>query len=159
MQSQEISDLNLQLEVEKLRLTKTQKELQELNRSLGKGNPILDLNNRINAKQTELNATQRLLARVQEKNPEEPISYSQIMEALANQSADSLWLTRIDLYPSSINLSGQTTKPESIPTYIDNMSTDPLLSSRFDGLNIERDPEDDRIVNFQLTNGSYRNAK
>ncbi len=158
-QTQEISALKLQLDVEKLTLSKTQEELQQLNRSLGKGNPIADLNNKISNKQKELNATQRLLAKVQQKNPEKPVSYSKILEALSNQSADSLWLTQIDLYPRTIALSGKTTKAESIPIYIENMSQSELLNSRFDGLNIERDTEDSRIINFQLTNGSYQNAQ
>ena len=158
IQEKEQKALTQQLSKENEALSKIQTSLQILNKELGKGEPVENLNNLIVRRQKELAVSKKLLSRVNRKPPTKTVSYSKVLAALSRQKTDSLWLTKIKLSPSSISLSGQTTKPKSIPSYINNMGKDPVLSSQFEDLSIERDKQDPRLINFQMSNGHYYNA-
>ena len=139
-------------------LEKTQSTLQAVSKNLGKQNSLKNLDQELSKKQNELNVSRKLLARVETKSPNKPVIYSDVLAALSTQKAKSLWLTQINLSPTTINLAGQTTQPDSIPIYINDMSQNQVLASQFENLTIERDKQDPRFVHFQMTNGTYNNA-
>jgi len=158
IQESEQQTLNSQLASEKILLEKTQTSLNQLNQALAKEHNIDNINQLIIKRQKELIASRKLLAKVSSRPDSKPVSFSKVLIALSKQKADKLWLTNIDLYPDSISLRGLTTKPNSIPIYINNLAKDALLSSQFDDLTIERDKQDDRFVHFFMKNGHYQNA-
>lgn len=155
----ELNNANKTLIEQKQLLEKTQLSLQAISKNLGKSLRTKNLDQALITKQNELNASRRLLAKVESTSPEKPVLYSEILAALSTQQAASLWLTEIKLSPATIGLSGQTTKPDSIPSYINSMSKNSVLASRFEELTIKRDKQDSRFVNFQMTNGRYNNAR
>lgn len=155
IQEKELHAARQQLVIENETLSKVQVSLLGINKTLGKDNSSNNLNNLIIRRQKELMASKQLLSQVNNKSPDKAVSYSKILAALSRQKTDSLWLTQINLSPSSINLRGQTTKPKSIPSYINNMAKNQTLSSQFEGLTIERDETDSRLVNFTMSNGMY----
>ncbi len=158
LQSSEISQLENQLAQSKQKVNQTQASLEQLSKRLGVQTSLKDLDSTINQRQAELAASRKLLNKVEQTAPSEPILYSQILAALSKQPAKSLWLTQIRLTPTTIDLAGQTTLPESIPSYINEMSKSAVLASRFDDLKIERNSENTKLVKFEMTNGRYNNA-
>ncbi|MDQ7049347.1 MAG: hypothetical protein Q9M92_07290 [Enterobacterales bacterium] len=154
----EISSLQSKLK----EVTKTHNEVQAsmlaLQKRLQQQGKIKDLNKTIAIKQKELVAVKRLLVRVNSQATAKPVEYSKILKALSLLKSASLWLTKINLYPASISLAGQTTQAKLIPRYISRMSKDPLLSSQFEDLSIERDTEDKRLIRFRMSGGRYKNV-
>jgi len=150
------------LETKLKQVTKTHDELQAsmqaLQKKLRKEGKIENLNNAITQKQRELVAVKRLLIRVNNQTTSKPVEYSKILKALSLLKSPSLWLTKINLYPTSINLTGQTTQAQLIPSYINEMSKNRLLSSQFEDLSIERDSKNKRLLNFKMTGGRYKHV-
>ncbi len=158
IQNKEQQQLKQQLVSNNNELNKIQISFQEIQKSRGKIDPMEDLNNQISRKQNELVTSNKLLARVTNQTPIKPINYSEVLAALSKQKISALWLTKINLNQNIISLTGQTTKPTSIPIYIDAMADDSVLRSQFEDLQIERDLNDSRVINFSINNGHYKNA-
>ncbi|MBV1909451.1 MAG: hypothetical protein KUG78_09015 [Kangiellaceae bacterium] len=159
VKEKELSALQSKLVEQNELLSKTQTSLQSLSKKIGRSSSIKELDRQLVKKQNELKASRQLLSNVENTSPSEAVIYSEILAALSGHHAESLWLTKIQLGPKTIDLSGQTTKPESIPLYIDGMSNHVVLASQFDNLIIERDKQNTQLVHFQMTNGRYKNAK
>jgi MSHA biogenesis protein MshI len=158
LQNSELTQQQQRLAESKQLLQQTQTALQALSQRLGVASKTEDLDKTIERKQAELLASRKLLNKVEKTSPVKPVLYSQVLSALAQQKAQALWLTQIKLSPKGIDLAGQTTNPESIPTYIDQMSNNVILASHFENLSIERSKKNKRLVLFQMTNGRYSNA-
>lgn len=158
LQNQQLSQLEQQFTDNQIKLQKTQELIKKIQKQRGKTSPTQNIQKQILRKQKELVASKKLLAKVINKKAIKPVSYSQVLNALSQQKEKRLWLTKIDLYPESINLTGQATDPAAIPAYIAKMATNNLLSSEFEEFQIKRDINDRRIVNFSMNNGRYKNA-
>jgi len=158
IQNQQLAQLNQQLSDNQSELTKIQFIIKKLQKQREKKQSPENIEKRILRKQKELISSKKLLAKVINKKPTKPVSYSSVLSALSQQKINSLWLTKIDLYPETINLTGQTTNPSSIPNYISSMSDNEVLNSEFKEFKIERDENDSRIVNFSMNSGRYKNA-
>ncbi len=158
LQQKQYGTLDQQLTNNKKELEKIQTSLQKLQMSHKKKKTALSLEQQIVNKQNRLIASKQLLSSVVSKSPSQVTPYSEVLWALSNQKIDSLWLTKISLYPDSISLSGQTTKPKSIPSYISAMATDEVLSSQFEEFIIERNQTDPRVVNFSMSKGRYQHV-
>jgi len=159
LQQKEIRELERQLAQETLAVKSITNEMNKISAGLGQESSLENINNIIAKKQKTLASTQKLLLQVNEKAPLEPVRYSQVLSALATQKSESLWLTQISIFPTSISLTGTTTNAESVPNYIDEMSKNKILSSQFEELIIERDQESKQLINFQMTNGKFNNAR
>jgi len=155
IQGQEIDHLNQQLTHNKKELIKTQDSIKKIQKQRSKNNSLENIQKKIIKKQRELVSSKKLLAKVSNEKHVKPIKYSSVLTALSQQNINSLWLTKIDLYPETISLTGQTIDPSSIPVYISHMADNDLLSSEFEDFKIERDKDDYRILNFSMSNGRY----
>lgn len=158
LQSSELAQLENQLSQSKQKVDETQSSLAQLSKRLGVKNNQQSLDSTINQRQLELVASRKLLNKVEQTAPSKPILYSEVLAALSKQTAKSLWLTSIKLTPNTIDLTGQTTLPESIPNYINEMSKSAILASQFEDLKIQRSAENTKLVQFEMTNGRYNNA-
>lgn len=158
MQQKQQDSLNQQLVNNQKELEKIQTSLGKLEKSHKKKKAVLSLDQQIANKQNRLIASKQLLSSVAGKSPTGATPYSEVLWALSNQKTDSLWLTKITLFPDSISLSGQTTKPKSIPNYITAMAIDDVLRSQFEEFEIERNEIDSRVVNFIMNNGRYQHV-
>jgi len=158
LQNQQLSQLEQQFADNQKKLDKTQESIKKIQKQRGKTSPTQNIQKQILRKQKELIASKKLLAKVIKQKATKPVNYSQVLNALSQQKEKHLWLTKIDLYPESINLTGQATDPAAIPDYIAKMATNNLLSSEFEEFEIKRDINDRRIVNFSMNNGRYKNA-
>ena len=158
MQQKQLNSLDQQQLNNQKELEKIQISLDKLEKSYKKKDALVSLDQQIIDKQNRLVASQQLLSSVAGKSPTKATPYSEVLWALSNQKTDSLWLTKITLFPDSINLSGQTTKPKSIPNYIAAMAIDGVLRSQFEEFQIERNETDSRVVNFFMNNGRYQHA-
>ncbi len=159
LQSSELSQVEQTLQSSDLKLTETQTAMQQVSQKLGIVGSKQNLDQQISVKQTELIASRKLLNKVEQTSPTKPVLYSEVLAALSKQKAKSLWLTQIKLSPYSIELAGQTTLPESIPSYIKQMSSNEILSSQFENLKIERSSNNNKLVEFFMTNGRYYHAE
>ena len=159
VKEKEAINLDLQLNQQNKVLTNTQSSLQSLSKRLGHQSRAKDLDGIILKKQLELRSSKKLLEKVATKSPKTVVMFSEVLAALSTQQADSLWLTNINLSPTAINLAGQTTKPDSIPFYINSMSKNRVLASQFENLSIERNQQDNRLVDFEMSNGRYNDAR
>ena len=159
LQQKELQGLNQQLAQETESLDSIKNEMNKLSASLGTESSIENINNIIIRKQKVLASSQKLLLQVNDKTPLESVPYSDVLSALAKQKANSLWLTQINLFPTSINLIGTTTNAESVPNYISEMAKSEILSSQFEKLIIERDQKNKQLINFEMTNGKFNNAR
>ena len=153
----EIDLLNKQLSQESKKLNHIKSTIQTLN--LKSNNRI---HNNIDAeiinRQNELISIKNLLKNISSNLTDKPVSYSLVLEKLSKQNIESLWLTNISLTPTSINLGGATTNPNSIPNYIDNIGQKSSLNSQFENLLLERDGDQSQIINFNISNGNYHRA-
>jgi len=159
LQQKELQGLDQQLTQETKSLDSLKNEMNKLSASLGNESSIENINNIIVRKQKVLASSQKLLLQVNDKAPIEPIRYSYVLAALSKQKSNSLWLTQINLLPTSISLIGTTTNAESVPNYISEMAKNEILSSQFEKLIIERDQKNKQLINFQMTNGKFNNAR
>lgn len=139
-------------------LQKIQSSLQKLQKTTEDKTTTLSIKQKITRKQNQLIASKQLLSKVANKKPRKAVAYSEVLWALSEQKTDSLWLTKILLLPNSISLSGQTTKPKSIPQFISGMAVDKVLRSQFEEFQIERNKIDSRVVDFFMNNGRYQYA-
>jgi len=158
IQNQQLAQITLQLTNNQSKLEQMQESIKKIQKQRGKNQSIENIQKRILRKQKELVSSKKLLANVINKETVKPVNYSQVLDALSQQKVKFIWLTKIDLYPESINLTGQTTNPTAIPNYIASMASNDVLSSEFEEFKIERDVNDQRIVNFSMNNGRYNNA-
>ena len=155
----EENQLKLQLNQEKNRLITIQNAIQELQAKTKSNNNNQDVDKAIIRRTKELAQSKALLARVSHTPSGKTVSFSRILYALSKQKSDSLWLTKISLSPLSINLSGKTTSPNSVPNYIESMAKDEIISRRYSELQLERDETDSRLINFAINDGRYLNAE
>ena len=158
MQQKQQDSLNQQLINNQKELKNIQTSSKRLQKPDNKKKNALSLEQQVTSKQNQLIASKQLLSSVASKRPAKATPYSEVLWALSDQDTDSLWLTKITLYPDSISLSGQTTKPKSIPNYITAMAKDDVLRSQFEEFRIERNETDSRVVNFFMNNGRYQHV-
>ena len=158
LQTSELNQLENQLGQSEQKLKETQASLDQLSKQLGVKDSLQNLDSTINQRQAELVASRKLLNKVEKTAPSKPVLYSEVLSALSKQTAKSLWLTQIKLTPSTIGLAGETTIPESIPNYINEMSKNTILASQFEDLKIQRSTDNTKLVQFEMTNGRYNNA-
>ncbi len=159
IENSEVSTLEDKLKETTQIHNEVQTSMLALQKKLKEEGKIEDLNKIIAKKQKELVAVKRLLVRVNNQATTKPVDYSKILKALSSLKSSSLWLTKINLYPTSLSLVGQTTQAKLIPNYISKMAEDKLLSSRFEDLSIERDAKDKRLIHFKMTGGRYNHAE
>ena len=70
--------------------------------------------------------------------------FSGHLKALARQSTDGMWLTRISLSAQGdeTRLEGESLKADSVPVYLQGLAAErPFADQRFRRLNIDREPE------------------
>lgn len=159
VQNIEHNQINDQIESQKQALNNLEKEVNLLNSGLRTKDKTLNLDKEIVKKQRLLASSQKLLMEVGQKSSVTTPKYSDVLVELSKQKTPSLWLTQINLHPNMMSLHGVTTKTESIPKYINTMSKNEKLSSKFENLIIERDKENSSFINFSMTNGRFNNEQ
>ena len=79
--------------------------------------------------------------------------FSARLSALARQHVDGTWLTRVAIGNggTSVDLTGRALAPESIPAYVQRLSSEQAFAGQgFRALAIERLPDTPRVVGFEL---------
>jgi len=157
--------LNNESNLLKQQLTQKNKSFKDIQNSIKTLNfesfsPSLvkSIDSQIITKQNELINIKKLLEKIASKSNEKHIHYSLVLNKLSKQRIQSLWLTNITLTPTNISLKGSTTNPELIPDYIDKIGQHNSLNSQFENLLLERDKENNQIINFNISNGNYHRA-
>ncbi len=158
IQNHEENLLDDKLATKKQMLLKTQQALQSIQMKRTGSRTIVDINQQILIKQNRLLKNKKLLKNVTNLSVLKTKKYSEVLLALSQIKTPSLWLTNIDISLDKISLGGQTTQPESIPQYINQMAKNEALRQQFEELKIERDDGNNQLVNFLISNGKIEYA-
>ncbi len=157
-QSQQVKQLNQLLLQKKASVTKSQSDLIELQKKLKVDESIIEIDEIIRKKQSTLNSYRKILAQVG-ISQQEQFTYSEILQQLADHPSDSVWLTQISINLQQLSLYGSALEPKSVPDYIEQLNSGKALTRQFDKLEVVRDQQNDRFVNFSLLNGKVSHAR
>jgi len=152
IESSQVDSLQQRLAERKSQLNSQQQQLALVTKKLRDRSQIKGLQSQLNKNQAELASYRKILNLVNTPLYLVSVNFSQILKDLSEQTIDSVWLTKIDIQTQSLSLSGATTKPKSIPDYVDKLKNSDSLKRHFDELKIERN-EEKQLVEFQLING------
>lgn len=133
-----------------------QNDLNEMQRSLAKKLNQQSWQLDLEKSQKELNSYRHLVNMVNLPVTQQDTRYSQAFEDLARHPTESVWITRISISASSIDLYGSSDSTEQIPKYIEDLSQLSSFNRYFGALSIERDPLHHQLIHFELTNGKKR---
>jgi Tfp pilus assembly protein PilN len=131
-----------------------QQQLVEMNQKLKRQVNLDQWQMTLKSRQREFNSYRKIdvmLGPVEGSSPS--IEFSQILADLAAARVQSLWLTQINIAQNNLSLNGATTDANAIPNYVDAISKSQSLYRQFDELKIERQMDNQRIINFTLVDG------
>lgn len=155
--SQEVVLLEKDLATKNQQLTELQDNIRSMQKKLSQKKDVTDWQKKLEKQQQELQNYQKLVSLVNFPDAASKITYSQILSALAIQQSQPVWLTKIAIQAGNLSLYGATTKANSIPLYIDELKKSDSLKRHFDELTLDRNSENDQLINFQLLNGKLAN--
>jgi hypothetical protein len=116
--------------------------LKQRHEALGQQRSQQDLASqvRIKALRQDIEARERLLAQLEQRDPAAPAGYAELMRAFARQHKQGLWLTGFALdagQTNSLELRGRTLDAEYVPHYVQRLRREAALAGyRFDTLRL-----------------------
>lgn len=141
------------LAIKNEKLAQTTTELTAMKKELDSSLDTLSIDEQILKEQTNLKSLRDVLLHIANINNKESMQYSQILKQLSEQKTNALWLTDISVNANNLSIKGSTTNAETIPLYVEQLKQSSALKREFDDLNIDRDEDNKRLINFSLSNG------
>jgi len=157
-QRQRATHLAEQLAAKQREAQQLLEQTQQLQRTLATKHEVQDWQNQIDQWQHRLHQYQQAMNLVVAPETGVAQPFSQVMADLSTRKARDLWLTQIDLSRDDLSLHGSSTDPESIPEYVAELKAAASLNREFDQLQINRNSEDERVVDFALLQGRRVNV-
>jgi len=123
--SQQAAGVSAQLE-------STQQQLNQVNAQMVPRKKNQALEDEVNRVQTEHDALERAMGRLQNDEFGNRKGYSAYMRAFARQRVDGLWLTgfSIDGAGNAIGIQGRTLQPELVPAFMKRLGQEPVMQGK-----------------------------
>lgn len=86
--------------------------------------PSAALARELDSRRTESAAKDQLLTSLKDTPPLVREGYAPVLTSLARHPLDGLWLTRIEIVGTAVNLAGRARRAELVPEYIDTLVRD-----------------------------------
>lgn len=143
---------SLKSELETLKQANAEMTGRVQNRAVDQG-----LSTRATLASRQLQARQDMLKLVEQtEQRHDTVSFSQLLEGLARQHVEGMWLSRIDISANGrdIYLEGTTLDAKRVPQFVGNLSGEDAYAGReFSKVIIKRNPKDESLLDFALTTG------
>lgn len=152
-----VSKLEKQLKEKQVELKQISDQVVKLQKQMAESGQVESIEAKIAARQLSLNSYRKILANMSQPTSQTSTRYSEIMKQLGEQKGASVWLTKIQIAAQNLSLQGSTLETKAIPAYVEELKNSATLKRQFDELTVERDAENDRLVNFSLNNGRLTN--
>lgn len=157
IETSHLNQMKQQLVDKQLELKQVNDQVVALSKQLKDTNQTESVEAQIHSRQLQLNSYRKILANMIQPKIDASTRYSEIMKQLGEQSGNPVWLTKIQITAQNLSLEGSTLQTKAIPAYVEQLKNSPTLKRQFDELKVERDSENDRLVNFSLSNGRLAN--
>lgn len=153
IEQSKLNELKRDLAAKQAQSQKLQQEVADIQKKLSVKKNFEVFKSELAANKQELLSYKKLAAAIETPQKQQSVEYSKIFLHLSKQIIHPVWLTQIQINEDQLTIKGSSTDVQAIPKYVNQLNQVEVLKRYFDELKILRNEDNNRVVDFQLTNG------